>query len=95
MRWRNHIYRCVSVEETDSFTFGVPARFEGCEPGFVARGLVISPPCFQLVIPSLHISCAADPDVSSPYGGVSMSVHDDLLLGDTIFSGVRFVQPTA
>jgi hypothetical protein len=63
------------MEGTDGFALGVPACGQGGESRVVARGLVGSPPGFQLVIPTLHVSCAADTDMSSPYGGMSISVR--------------------
>jgi hypothetical protein len=95
MRWREHVHRGVRVLETDGFLPGIPTRVEGGKVGFTARGSVIRPPGFELLIPSARVCPAADPDVRAPDGGVSMSVHDDLLCGDTLFSDVWFVQPTA
>ena len=79
MRWRDHVYRGVSVLETDSFAPDIPARVEAREVCLTASGLVSSPPGFELLVPALRVCDAADADVGVPYGGLSISVHGHLL----------------
>jgi hypothetical protein len=95
MHLRNHVDSRVGVDGTNGFARGIPARAEGYEVCCTAGGFVISPPGFQLLVSSFRVCRPADPDMSSPYSGVSMGWHDDLLLSETIFTGVRCVQPTA
>jgi hypothetical protein len=79
------------MEGTDSFAPNIPACFEGCELCFLARSFMGSPPFFNLLVPALTVCCSADTDVGSPYGGVSIGVHDVLLyfLRAAIFYEVR------
>ena len=79
VRCHNHVYRGVSMEGTDRFAPGIPACFEGGELRFVACGFVGCPPVPDLLIPTLCLSGAADTNMRSPYGGMSMGVHRDLL----------------
>jgi hypothetical protein len=93
---QGYVNGCVSVEGTDGFATGIPVCSESGELGFLARGFVSSPPCFELLIPALPVCCSANPDVGSPYSGVSMGVHDALLcfVRAAIFYGCGlFYQP--
>jgi len=85
------------MEGTDDFAPGIPACSEGRELCVVPCGLVGDPPFFQLLIPPLPVCCSADTDMSSPYGGMSIGVHNYHLysLSAAIFCFVRFNQPTA
>jgi hypothetical protein len=75
-----HLGSCVSPQGTDAFAFGVPAGVEGRKSCVSARGLAGLPPLFQLLVPSLRVSCATYPYMTSPYRGMSIGVHRDLLL---------------
>jgi hypothetical protein len=65
MRWRYHVYRGISVLDTDDFAPGMPAGVEGCELRFVTHGLLSGPPGFELLGPALRVWGAADADVSA------------------------------
>src|SRR5215211_846462 len=68
------------MEGTDRFSPGIPACSEGGERCVVTGGFVGCPPVPDLLVPALGICGAADTEVRSPYGGLSMGVHRDLLL---------------
>ena len=84
------------MKGTDRFSPGIPVCSEASERRFLARVLVGDPPFFYVLIPSLRLSCTADTDRRSPYGGMSIGVHRDLLcfLKAAIFWCVRSDLPT-
>jgi hypothetical protein len=98
MRWPDHVHRGVSALKTESLTFSIPARCEGCEPCFTTHSFVISPPFLKLLVPSLRVPYSANADMQSPYSGVSMCWHRGPLHmhGESKSCLVmRFHQPTA
>src|SRR5215216_512074 len=68
------------MEGTDGFAPGIPACVEGGQRGVVTGGFVGCPTVPDLLVPALGICGAADTDRRSPYGGLSMGVHRNLLL---------------
>jgi hypothetical protein len=67
------------MEATDCFSPGIPACSESCELCVVPYGHVGGPPFFQLLVPAPCIAGAADTNMGSPYGGMSIGVHRNLL----------------
>ena len=60
------------------FPFGVPAAVERIEVGLLTCGFMSCPPVFELLVRALCSSGAADTDMRSPYGGMSIRLYQGL-----------------
>lgn len=95
---RGHFRSGLCAVGCDGFACGVPAAVERIDAGLLACGFLSRPPVSELLVPALGLSGTADTDRGSPYGGMFMGVHHDLLCclrAARCFCGVRSHQPTA
>src|SRR5262245_30418959 len=77
-----HLRGCFCTEWCHNFTLAVPAGTERSKSRLLACSFVRCSPFSELLVPSFRVSGAADADVGSPYGSMSMAGHRDLLLVD-------------
>src|SRR5215475_11428216 len=68
------------TDRYNNFTPAVPASAERGTSRLSSCSVVLRPPVSELLVPAFHVSGAAGADMGSPYGGMLLRVHCDLLL---------------
>jgi hypothetical protein len=63
----------------EGFACGVPAAVERVASGLLTCSFMGRPPVAELLVPALGLAGAADTQGGSPYGGLYVGVHHDLL----------------
>src|SRR5262249_20289120 len=80
MLCRGQLRGCFRTERYNNFTPAVPASAERGTSRLSSCSVVLRPPVSELLVPAFHVSGAAGADMGSPYGGMLLRVHCDLLL---------------
>src|SRR5919109_1915703 len=76
---RGHFRSGLRAAWGHHFALSIPAAVERVACGLLTCGCMSCPPVFQLLVPALRLSGAANTDRGTPYGGLSIGVHHDLL----------------